>query len=100
MQGYQAGIQRFKDADTVIFGVSADDLETQKKFAESLNLEFALLADPKGEAAKAFDVYNAERNIANRTTFVIDKQGKIQEVISGGEAIEIEGAAQACSRLR
>lgn len=99
MNAYQAGIAKFQDADTVILGISTDDLETQKKFAESLKLEFALLADPRGEAAKAFGVYNAERGIADRATFIIDKQGKIQEVISGSEAISIDGAAAACGRL-
>ena len=99
MNAYQAGIAKFTDANTVIFGVSTDDLETNKKFAESLNLEFALLSDTDGKASRAFGVLN-ERNMSNRTTFVIDKQGKIQEVITGGDAISIDGAAAACSRLK
>ena len=98
MNAYQAGIAKFSDTDTVVFGISTDDLETQTKFAESLNLEFALLADNKGDAAKAFGILN-DRGMASRTTFVIDKDGKIQEVISGGDAISIDGAAAACSRL-
>ncbi len=98
MTAYQGGIAKFTGADTVVFGVSTDDLETNKKFAESLNLEFALLSDEGGAASKAFGVLN-ERNMANRTTFVIDKQGVVQEVISGGDAIAIDGAAAACSRL-
>ncbi len=99
MTGYQAGIDKFSGADTVVFGVSTDDVETNKKFAESLNLEFALLSDKSGAASKAFGVLNEERNVANRTTFVIDKQGVVQEVITGADAIAIDGAATACSRL-
>ena len=38
MKGYQAGISKFTDANAVIFGISTDDLETQTKFAKSLNL--------------------------------------------------------------
>jgi peroxiredoxin len=37
--------------------------------------------------------------MANRTTFVIDKEGVVQEVISGADAVAIDGAATACSRL-
>jgi len=99
MKGYQAGISKFTDSNAVIFGISTDDLETQTKFAKSLNLEFALLSDQDGTAAKAFGILN-ERNMAGRTTFVIDRDGKIQEVISGGEAIGIDGAVSACSRLK
>ena len=98
MNAYQAGIAKFTSADTVIFGVSTDDLETNKKFAESLNLEFALLSDTDGKASQAFGVLN-ERKMSNRTTFVIDKKGVVREVISGGDAISIDGAAAACSRL-
>ena len=99
MNAYQSGIAKFSDAETVIFGISTDDLETQKKFADSLNLEFTLLSDAGGEAAKAFGILN-ERGMAGRTTFVIDKQGVVQEIIAGGEAISIDGALSACSRLK
>ncbi len=99
MNAYQSGIAKFSDAETVIFGISTDDLETQKKFAESLNLEFTLLSDAGKKAAEAFGVLN-ERGMADRTTFVIDKQGVVQEVISGGDAISIDGALSACSRLK
>ncbi len=99
MNAYQGGIAKFTDTDTVVFGVSTDDLETNKKFAESLNLEFALLSDEGRAASKAFGVLN-DRNMASRATFVIDKKGVVQEVITGGDAISISGAASACSRLK
>ena len=98
MKAYQAGIAKFTDSDSVVFGISTDDIETNKKFAESLNLEFALLSDAKGEASKKFGIYN-ENKMSNRTTFVVDKAGKIAHVESGSGAIDIAGAANACSRL-
>lgn len=100
MKGYQAGIDKFTDANTVVFGVSADDEETNARFAKELNLEFALLSDPKGEMLKKYGVYNEERKIAGRTTFVIDTQGKIVHTEEGSVAIDITGAANACSRLK
>ena len=99
MQGYQAGISKFTDSNSVVFGVSTDDLETNKKFAESLSLEFALLSDTSGDASKKFGIYNAERNMSNRVTFVVSKNGKIEHVEAGGGAIDIAGAASACNRI-
>ncbi len=99
MKGYQAGISKFTDSDSVVFGVSTDPLQRNKEFAESLNLEFALLSDEDGAVSKKFGIYNAERNMSNRTTFVIDKSGKIAHVESGGGAIDPMGAANACGKL-
>lgn len=99
MQGYQADIQTFTGSGAVVFGVSTDPLETNKKFAESLNLEFAILSDEDGAVAKKFDVLMAERKMAGRATFVVDKDGKIAHVETGSSAIDPAGAASACSKL-
>jgi len=99
MKAYQAGIAKFIDSNTVIYGISADDLETNKKFAQSLNLDFALLSDTSGEVATKFGVFNAERKIANRKTFLVDTDGKVQFVEEGREAVATDGTAAACSRL-
>ena len=98
MKGYQAGIQQFTSTDSVVFGVSTDPLDTNKKFAESLSLEFAILSDEGGAVSKSYGVLN-ERMMSNRTTFVIGKDGKIAHVESGGAAIDPAGAAAACSKL-
>ena len=98
MQGYQAGIQTFTDSGAVVFGISTDPLDTNKKFAESLSLDFAILSDEGGAVSKKFGVLN-ERNMSNRTTFVIGKDGKIAHVESGSGAIDPAGAASACSKL-
>ena len=37
---------KFADKNAQVLGVSMDDLETQKRFAQSLNLPFPLGADP------------------------------------------------------
>lgn len=99
MKGYQSDISTFTESDSVVFGVSTDPLEQNKKFAESLNLEFALLSDEDGSVSKSYDVLMAERKMSSRTTFVIGKDGKIAHVESGGAAIDPAGAAAACSKL-
>jgi len=40
-----------------------------------------------------------DRGIANRATFLVDKDGKITYIEEGSTAVDISGAADACSRL-
>ena len=88
MSGLRDVHAQFTDQDAQVLGVSMDNLETQTKFAESLNLPFPLLADPEGVAAKAYGVANVEKGFANRVTFVIGKDGKVTSVIEGKDAID------------
>lgn len=85
----------FAGADAQVLGVSTDDVDTQKKFAESLSLPFPLLADPDKKAARAYGVL-ALLGYANRVTFVIDKDGKVTKVLEGKDAIDPSGALAAC----
>ncbi len=80
-----------------VLGVSMDTVETQTKFAESLKTPFPLLADADGTVSKAYGVWN-EAGYASRVTFVIDRQGKIQTVFEGKEALDPAGALTACHK--
>lgn len=99
MKGYQAGIAQFIDADAVVFGISTDTLEVNKDFAESLDLEFALLSDEDGAVARSYGVLMDGRNFAKRATFVIDREGKIVHFEEGMGAMDPAGAAGACRGL-
>ena len=100
MQAYQAGIARFEGAETKVFGVSTDNLPSQRIFAQQNNLSFPLLSDfAKRQVAAAYGVLSVEQGVANRATFVIDKEGKITYIEEGNTAIDISGAEGACSRL-
>jgi peroxiredoxin Q/BCP len=68
-----------KKYDVAYFTASVDDAEQNKKFAESLSLDYPILSDPTKENAKKFGVLN-DRGMANRWTFYIDKNGKIAHV--------------------
>jgi thioredoxin-dependent peroxiredoxin len=48
-----------------------------KKFAESLELDYPILSDPTKEVAKAYGVIVGEKTTASRWTFYIGKDGKI-----------------------
>jgi peroxiredoxin len=101
MAGYQAGIQKFADADTEVFGVSTDNVPSQRVFAEQLKLSFPILSDFQNRKVSTdYGVLMADRGIANRATFVIDKEGKITYLEEGNSAVDITGAATACSRLK
>jgi len=70
----------FRKADAVILGVSADDVESHKKFAENHSLPFTILADPKKEVIKQYGVLWSPApgvELASRQTFLIGPDGKI-----------------------
>jgi alkyl hydroperoxide reductase subunit AhpC len=48
----------------------------------------------------AYGVLIPERGIANRSTFVVDKEGRIQHIEQGSTAIDPTAAETACSRLK
>jgi peroxiredoxin Q/BCP len=76
---FRDNIFAFRDANCQILGVSLDDAESHKAFAEEHGLPFPLLADTKGLAADAYGV-KAEMlgmKIARRQTFLIDPEGNI-----------------------
>lgn len=59
------------------FAASVDDAETNKKFAESLELDYPILSDPGKKAARAFGVLPGDREYAARHTIYIGKEGKV-----------------------
>ena len=100
MKAYQDGIAKFQSADTEVFGLSVDSLPTNQHWAQELGISFPLLSDFNRKVSADYGVLNTERGFANRATFVIDKEGKIQHIEEGKSALDPEGAVQACSRLK
>lgn len=76
----RANSAELKKYDAVYFTASCDDAETQKKFAESLDADYPILADPGCATAKAFGVVAPEKKNASRVTFYIGKDGRILHV--------------------
>ncbi|HEY1379319.1 MAG TPA: peroxiredoxin [Gemmataceae bacterium] len=77
--GFRDVADKLADLDTVVIGISVDDLADQQKFTEKEHLNFPLLADPGKEATKAYGALG-QRGLANRYTFIIDKHGVIRKV--------------------
>ena len=76
--------------------MSCDKAETNASFAKELNLDYAILSDPTGKAAKAYGVFNDTRGVSKRVTFIISKDGKIlkvdQKISLGSHASDIAEA--------
>ena len=62
------------------FAASVDTPDTNKKFAESLELDYPLLSDPEKEVARAYGAVSGERTTAARWTFYIGEDGRILHV--------------------
>ena len=73
-----------------VLTVSVDSPYSHKVWAEREGFEFPLLADfwPHGAVAQAYGVFNEIAGIANRGTFVIDRDGQIRfaEMLGPGES--------------
>ena len=59
------------------FTASVDAPEENKKFAESLGADYAILSDPGKKVAEAYGVVHPGREVPERWTFYIGKDGKI-----------------------
>jgi thioredoxin-dependent peroxiredoxin len=59
------------------FSASVDTPEDNRKFAESLGLDFPILSDPGRQVASAYGVVTPERQLAQRWTFYIGTDGRI-----------------------
>ena len=71
-------------------GISLNVGFSQKAFADFLKLNFPLLSDfPDGKTTQAYGVFNAERKLAQRSYFIVDKQGVIRytKVLKQGEPL-------------
>ena len=58
-----------------------------------------MLSDFNKGVSRSYGVLDEDRGVARRTTFVIDKEGIIQRIDSGRDAIDIAGVKQTCGQL-
>lgn len=77
----------FDARGAVILGVSPDAVASHRRFADKFDLPFTLLADVDHKVAEAYDVWKEKSMYGRkywgneRTTFVIDEQGRIAKVL-------------------
>jgi len=76
----------FEKHNTVVLGVSTDGLDSHKQFMDKHKLPFPLLTDEDAAVSRKYGVYK-QRNLygkkymgIERTTFVIDRTGRIAQI--------------------
>ena len=89
MQGFVEAQQEFAERGAQVLGISVDSWAAANAFAESLGAEFPLLGDwPLNKVARAYDVYQEDRYIARRVTYVLDKDHVVRAVIDEPREME------------
>ena len=94
--GENISLKQFKGKRTVILGISTDSLESHQHFRDKQKLPFPLLSDEDTSVSKLFGVYK-QKNLygkkymgIERTTFIIDKTGRIAQIYP---KVKVEGHA-------
>ncbi|WP_105318250.1 thioredoxin-dependent thiol peroxidase [Thermus tenuipuniceus] len=84
--GFRDRMGDLQELGAVVLGVSADDVQSHKRFAEKYALNFPLLADPERGVILAYgawgkkNLYGKEYEGVLRQTFLIDPEGRIAKV--------------------
>ena len=79
-------LSKFKKLNCEIYGISKDDLKSHNKFKEKYKVKFNLLADVEKKIIKDYKVWGKKKFMGKefmgiiRTTFLIDKKGKIIKI--------------------
>lgn len=84
---------------TQVLGISVDSSPANRAFAKQIGVTFPLLSDFQRTVSKEYGILNTQHGFANRTTFVVDKNGIIQHIDKDREALNPSGAGEACSLL-
>ncbi len=95
-------VEQFAAADSVVLGVSKDSCEKHQKFIKKHGLKVELLADTSGELCESYGTWGERQFMGKkymgigRSTFVIDKSGKLAHV---DYKVKAKGHAQAMLEL-
>ena len=84
-QEFRDEFQKFQDKNTVILGMSADSVKSQKNFCEKQNFPFSLVSDPEKTTIRKYEaiglkkMYGREYEGIFRISYLIDENGFIQK---------------------
>ncbi len=78
--------EKFKEAGIEIVGISPNEEESHEKFRQKMGIPYPLVADTEKNVSKSYGVYGLKKFMGreymgvNRSTFLIDKTGKIVKI--------------------
>lgn len=84
---FRDNIAIFNELDVAVYGISGDSKKKHQNFIEKHGLTFDLLVDDEFELSKEVGVYQLKKSFGKesmgivRSTFVIDEEGKVLDVI-------------------
>ena len=84
--GFRDRLAELTSAGVVIVGVSRDDADSHKQFAEKFHLGFPLLVDTDGKLSDEFGASAPGKPRDRRISFLIGKDGKILHVTDNRDA--------------
>ncbi len=79
-QVYEEVLDEFEAQGAKLYGVSCDQIWTQKAFKDQLGITIPQLSDfePKGEASRAFGAYFDKAGVSNRALVIVNPEGVVQ----------------------
>lgn len=79
MAGIRDRLDEFMTFDTDVLAISCDPVYSLRAFADTDGINFPLLSDfwPHGEVAQAYDVFDATKGSARRSSYIVDVQGNL-----------------------
>ena len=104
--GFSDRENEFKKLDTVVFGVSRDDVLSHQAFRDEHGLTVQLLADTEQEVSRLYDVIQEKivdghtRSVLLRSTFVIDKKGVVRHILQDvNPRVHVNEVLKVCKNL-
>jgi peroxiredoxin Q/BCP len=104
--GFSDRENEFKKLDTIVFGVSRDDVLSHQAFRDEHGLTVELLADTEAEVCKLYEVIQQKlvdghpRQCLLRSTFVIDKKGVVRHILQDVNPREhVDEVLKVCKEL-
>jgi peroxiredoxin len=89
MQAFKDREAEFEKAGAQVLGVSVDSFAANEAFRRELGCGFPLLSDwPQFKTGQAYGVYDPERHIERRVTFVLDKNHIVRAIIDDPRDME------------
>jgi peroxiredoxin Q/BCP len=79
-RAFRDAVERFDEHGTSIVGVSTQSEDSHKRFTANNELPFPLLSDSDKKISAAYGVLKENGKTAERSTFLIDKKGKVRQV--------------------
>jgi peroxiredoxin Q/BCP len=105
--GFSDREDEFHRLDTIVFGVSRDDVLSHQAFRDEHGLTVNLLADTEAEVCKLYHVIQEKivdghpRSVLLRSTFVIDKKGVVRHILQDvNPRAHVDEVLKVCRELK